>query len=89
MGKAAYGMRRWELSARHFKELAKTFPENKEAKKELQRALTRLTESRSGQFDLSRLCEESDYGEDKDYEADVADYVAPLRIEKVPGKGWS
>uniref|UniRef100_A0A914DGZ3 Tetratricopeptide repeat protein n=1 Tax=Acrobeloides nanus TaxID=290746 RepID=A0A914DGZ3_9BILA len=85
LGKAAYGMRDWQKSSQHFIDLIKQFPNCNDAKKELTRALARLKESRAGQFDLSSLFNQFHY--DGVCYFDIADYVGPVKIANIPGKG--
>ncbi|KAH7716362.1 hypothetical protein AAVH_16259 [Aphelenchoides avenae] len=84
LGGAAYGMRKWELSVAHYKELMHAFPSNEHAKDRLFAALSRLTEARTGNYDFARLFEAARRGE---MDVDVADYVGPIEVVDVPGKG--
>lgn len=89
LGRAAYGLRKWEESVRLFQQLSTAFHNDESAKKDLERALGRLTESRTGKYDLAKLVEESEVASDvgNPYVADVADYVGPLQIADIPRKG--
>lgn len=78
-------MRDWQKSSQHFIDLIKQFPNCNDAKNELTRALARLKESRAGQFDLSSLFNKFHYDEVCYF--DIADYVGPVKIANIPGKG--
>ncbi|KAH7724045.1 TPR domain-containing protein [Aphelenchoides avenae] len=84
LGGAAYGMRKWELSVAHYEELMHAFPSNEHAKDRLLAAPSRLTEARTGNYDFARLFEAARRGE---MDVDVADYVGPIEVVDVPGKG--
>ncbi|KAI6171541.1 Isoform A [Aphelenchoides bicaudatus] len=84
MGSAAYGMRDWKMAVDHFKSLLKEFPDNKNANTELKRATSRLAESKTGNYDVKNIYMESKNGV---VEFDVADYMGPIEIVDVSGKG--
>jgi hypothetical protein len=82
--KAAYGMRCWQDAVKHFTSLLSEFSSNSEAVKELEKSKARLRESLTGEYDVSAL-----------FAArlkpgtlfDLADYVGPICVADVSGKG--
>ncbi|KAH7660429.1 TPR domain protein, partial [Aphelenchoides avenae] len=84
LGDAAYGMRKWELAVGHYKELCEKFPSNEDAKERLRRAQSRLAESRTGIYDIAKFHESREKGE---MDIDVADFIGPIEVVDVPGKG--
>ncbi|KAH7725125.1 hypothetical protein AAVH_07404 [Aphelenchoides avenae] len=72
LGKAAYGMRKWEQSVQRFEQLCEASPDNVAAKEGLDAAKARLTESRTGNFDFVKLYEAAKRGVE---DIDVADYA--------------
>lgn len=84
LGKAAYGMRKWEQSVQRFEQLCEASPDNVAAKEGLDAAKARLTESRTGNFDFVKLYEAAKRGVE---DIDVADYVGPIKVVDIPGKG--
>ncbi|KAH7716356.1 hypothetical protein AAVH_16253 [Aphelenchoides avenae] len=75
---------KWEESARYFEKLCKDFSEKDAAKEGLRAALARLTESRTGNFDFAKLYE---FAEKGIKDIDVADYMGPIEVSDIPGKG--
>ncbi|KAH7711302.1 TPR domain protein [Aphelenchoides avenae] len=84
LGRAAYGLRKWELSVRHYGELLRASPSNEVAQDGLRAALSCLAEARTGNYDFARLYESSRRGQT---DIDVADYVGPIEVVDIPGKG--
>ncbi|KAH7716697.1 TPR domain protein [Aphelenchoides avenae] len=84
LGAAAYGMRKWELSVRHYEELLHAFPSNEHVRDRLLAALARLAEERTGNYDFGMLYKADLAGE---MDVDVADYVGPIEVVDIPGKG--
>jgi hypothetical protein len=84
MGMAAYGMRDWNSAVDHFKTTCKEFPKNVDAKTELNKAKRRLLESQTGNYDWKAMHSDVQNGK---RELDVADYVGPIEVVDVPGKG--
>jgi hypothetical protein len=84
MGLAAYGMRDWQLAIDHFKTTSKEFPKNADAKAELTKANDRLKEIRTGSYDWKAMRLTVKTGK---RELDVADYVGPIEVVDIPGKG--
>lgn len=78
-------MRNWAVAVEHFKRLTTEFPANTEVKLELQRSLDRLEESRTGKYDLPRIYR--DAFKLKKHYLDVADYIGPVEVVDIPGKG--
>ncbi|KAH7698866.1 hypothetical protein AAVH_34036 [Aphelenchoides avenae] len=77
-------MRKWELAERHYQEMCDAFPSNEDAKERLRRAQRRLSESRTGIYDIGKLYE---LGEQGEMDIDVADFLGPIEVVDVPGKG--
>uniref|UniRef100_A0AC35GW38 Uncharacterized protein n=1 Tax=Panagrolaimus sp. PS1159 TaxID=55785 RepID=A0AC35GW38_9BILA len=84
MGQAAYGMREWENAANHFGQIATEFPNNKAVEVPYKNAVFRWIEQKHGQFDFKKMFFESK--KDK-AELDVADFMGPIEIAKIDGKG--
>jgi hypothetical protein len=84
-GMAAYGMRKWQTAVDHFSQVLQEFPNNLEAKEQLKRAEARLEESETEKFNFKVMCSES---QKRMCEFDIADYVSPIEIGNVKGKGW-
>uniref|UniRef100_A0AC34FAR2 SET domain-containing protein n=1 Tax=Panagrolaimus sp. ES5 TaxID=591445 RepID=A0AC34FAR2_9BILA len=84
MGQAAYGMREWQKAAKQFAELLKEFPNNEEASKQLKLATSRLAEQKYGKFDFKNMLLES---KNKKAHLDVADFIGPIEVTNIPGKG--
>ncbi|KAI6177647.1 SET domain-containing protein [Aphelenchoides bicaudatus] len=84
MGLAAYGKRDWKLAVDHFQAVRDEFPANKDVGVELDKATARLAESQTGKYDIKTMYTESKSGK---LEFDVADYVGPIEVTDVQGKG--
>uniref|UniRef100_A0AC34G248 SET domain-containing protein n=1 Tax=Panagrolaimus sp. ES5 TaxID=591445 RepID=A0AC34G248_9BILA len=84
MGQAAYGMQKFEESANLFVEVVKKFPGNVTAREQLKRTMARLAEQRHGKFNFKAMYLES---KKEKPELDVADYIGPIKVENIPGKG--
>ncbi|KAH7716333.1 hypothetical protein AAVH_16230 [Aphelenchoides avenae] len=84
LGSAAYGMRQWELSVRHYEELTHAFLSNQHTQDGLFAALSRLAEERTGNYDFEQLYEAALMGET---DIDVADYVGPIEVVDIPRRG--
>uniref|UniRef100_A0A914QK96 SET domain-containing protein n=1 Tax=Panagrolaimus davidi TaxID=227884 RepID=A0A914QK96_9BILA len=84
MGQAAYGMREWENATNHFGQISKEFPSNKAVAVPYKNAVFRLIEQKHGKFDFKKMFLESK--KDKT-ELDVADFMGPIEIAKIDGKG--
>ncbi|KAH7716361.1 TPR domain protein [Aphelenchoides avenae] len=84
LGAAAYGMRKWELSVDHYEELLAVSPSNEDAQNGILAALSRLAEAHTGNYDFGKLYEAALQGE---MDVDVADYVGPIEVVDIPGKG--
>jgi tetratricopeptide (TPR) repeat protein len=82
MGRAAYGLREWSRAVEHFASLIGMKPDLNEAKELLDKANRRLEESRTGQYDMHFLVRNSN-----SIDVDVADFVGPVEIAEIPGKG--
>uniref|UniRef100_A0A915EAU7 SET domain-containing protein n=1 Tax=Ditylenchus dipsaci TaxID=166011 RepID=A0A915EAU7_9BILA len=85
LGRGAYGLRNWKLASDQFTQLIQYYPSNKEADIELKKALARLRESKTGEYDLVELYNLS--VNKKVRRLDVADYTGPVCIADVEGKG--
>uniref|UniRef100_A0A915DCI8 SET domain-containing protein n=1 Tax=Ditylenchus dipsaci TaxID=166011 RepID=A0A915DCI8_9BILA len=85
LGKAAYGMREWQLAIDHFKRLHHDYPSDKEVSSLLNKANDRLQESLTGDYNLNELYKQSVL--QKKLYMDVADYVGPVEIVDIKGKG--
>uniref|UniRef100_A0A915D4V8 Uncharacterized protein n=1 Tax=Ditylenchus dipsaci TaxID=166011 RepID=A0A915D4V8_9BILA len=85
LGRAAYGMKNWELAFKHFQDFNRHFPSSQDAVVDLTRVQTRLKESRSGIYDLNFLASEAI--DKKVFFMDVADYTGPVVIDDIKGKG--
>uniref|UniRef100_A0A914Z682 SET domain-containing protein n=1 Tax=Panagrolaimus superbus TaxID=310955 RepID=A0A914Z682_9BILA len=84
MGQAAYGMREWQKAANHFVEVLKEFPKNVTVGGDLKRATARLAEQKYGKYDFKAMLLQS---KKQKPQLDVADYVGPIEIANIPGKG--
>lgn len=84
LGDAAYGMRKWELAMGHYQELCDVFPSNEDVQKRLRRAQSRQAEAQTGIYDIAKLYELREKGE---MDIDVADFMGPIEVADVPGKG--
>uniref|UniRef100_A0A914QCX0 SET domain-containing protein n=1 Tax=Panagrolaimus davidi TaxID=227884 RepID=A0A914QCX0_9BILA len=84
MGQAAYGMREWQKAAELFLSVLKEFPSNTNASGELKRATSRLSEQKHGKYDSKAMLLES---QKEKAEFDIADYMGPIEIAEIPGKG--
>ncbi|KAH7716363.1 SET domain-containing protein [Aphelenchoides avenae] len=84
LSSAAYEMCKWAEAADHYKDLCKAFPSNQEAQDGLRVAVARLNEARSGKFEFATLRTAALMGQT---DVDVADYVGPIEVVDIPGKG--
>ncbi|KAH7704106.1 TPR domain protein [Aphelenchoides avenae] len=84
LSSAAYEMGKWEEAVDHYTELCKAFPSNEDAQDGLRVANARLNEARSGKYDFESLHMAAMTGET---DVDVADYVGPMEVVDIPGKG--
>jgi hypothetical protein len=84
MGLAAYGMHDWKLAIDHFQTVRSEFPENSDVKIELNKAKQRLEESQTGNYNWKAIHLARKSGK---REFDVADYIGPIEVADVPGKG--
>jgi tetratricopeptide (TPR) repeat protein len=80
---ATYGLRNWVKAVEMFSNLAEEYPSERAVAPLLRKSRMRLAESRTGRFDLEALA--PTYG--KVVYHDVADYVGPIAIADIPGKG--
>lgn len=78
-------MRDWDKAVEHLRALHADFPQNECKGDELQKAMARHQESKTGKFNIDRLYREA-YKERK-RRLDVADYVGPMKVVDIPGKG--
>jgi hypothetical protein len=85
MGLAAYGMRNWKTAVDHFQTVCDEFPKNKDVEVELNKAKQRLLESQNGHYDWKAM-----HTAVKNWkrEFDVADYIGPIEVVDIPGKGY-
>jgi hypothetical protein len=84
MGLAAYGLRDWKSAVDHFQTVQKEFPSNKDVQIELAKAKQRLLESQDGKYNWKAMYLDNKNGV---RELDVADYIGPIKIADIPGKG--
>ncbi|KAH7716360.1 TPR domain-containing protein [Aphelenchoides avenae] len=84
LGDAAYGLRKWGLSVVHYGDLLTASPSNKHAEDGFLTALSRLDEARTGNYYFEKLYDAALEGE---MDVDVADYVGPIKVVNIPGKG--
>jgi tetratricopeptide (TPR) repeat protein len=82
LGRAAYGLREWSKAAEHFESLIEMKPELIEAKEFLEKTNRRLDEWRTGRYDMHFLIRNS-----KSLDIDVSDFVGPIKISEIEGKG--
>jgi hypothetical protein len=83
MGQASYGLRDWVKAVDDFTTMQEDFPDGKVGLGWLARAQQRLTESRTGNYDMGVLA--PTFG--RVVKHDVADFVGPVKIVDIPGKG--
>jgi hypothetical protein len=84
MGLAAYGIRDWSAAVDHLQRAHDEYPDNEQIATELTKAKQRLLESQTGQYDWNAIRLAIDQ-EKRDL--DVADYIGPIEISDVPGRG--
>src|SRR4051794_14812664 len=84
LGCAAYGMRHWSEAIGHFQSALDANPELSLTADKLAKAKARLEESVTGKYDLRKLLDEEKQGQRF---MDVADYVGPVKVADIPGKG--
>jgi tetratricopeptide (TPR) repeat protein len=83
VGQASYGLRDWVKAIDDFTRLGEDFPNETVGEKWLLRAQQRLSESRTGMYDMSVLG--PTFG--RPFKHDAADFVGPVKIVDIPGKG--
>ena len=82
-------MRDWQKSGEWFKQLTEEFPTgnaSKEAAEWLAKLEARQKEAATGQYDMLALFEATKRGQKN---MDAADFVGPVKVVDIPGKGWS
>jgi tetratricopeptide (TPR) repeat protein len=86
---AAYRLRDWDSAIAHYEKLAQLMPGNAQCKDGLERARARLAESQTGEFDIRALSQSVAAGMKRDtvYRVDAADYIGPVEVVDIPGKG--
>jgi hypothetical protein len=84
LGCAAYGMRCWSEAIGHFQSALDANPELNLTAEKLAKAKARLEESVTGKYNLRKLLDDEKRGERF---MDVADYIGPVKVADIPGKG--
>jgi hypothetical protein len=79
-------MRSWHEAIGHFDSALLENANCKLAAEKLAKAKARLEESRTGKYNLGKLIEDEKSGQRF---MDVADYIGPVKIAEIPGKGKS
>jgi hypothetical protein len=77
-------MRCWSEAIGHFELALNANPASKLNANKLAKAKARLVESLTGKYDLKKLLNEEKRGERF---MDVADYIGPVEVADIPGKG--
>jgi hypothetical protein len=77
-------MRSWSEAIEHFEAVLAVNPTNKPASIELAKAKARLAESLTGKYNLRQLFDAKNAGK---MCMDVADYIGPVKVGDIPGKG--
>ncbi|KAH7731125.1 TPR domain protein [Aphelenchoides avenae] len=85
LGKASYGKRFWHDAEKHFVQLAVEFPDKLCVSDYLEQTRERILESECGQYDFRRMLMQTRHGGQK--RLDVADFLGPVEISDVHGKG--
>jgi tetratricopeptide (TPR) repeat protein len=88
VGESAYKMQMWDVAIGHFQELCEMFP-SEFAADELVRSEQRLRESQTGDYDMDVVVLATNAAVlNKSHVCfDLADYIGPMRIADIPGKG--
>jgi hypothetical protein len=84
LGCAAYGIRSWSEAIGHLESALAHNPKCQLAVQQLAKAKARLAESLTGKYDLRKLFDEDKQGQ---RDIDVADYIGPVKVADIPGKG--
>jgi tetratricopeptide (TPR) repeat protein len=89
LGDSAYKMCKWSLAIEHFRELMAVPWLRDYAAKELERSRARMRESQTGEYDFGEMATLANAAILKRtyISLDVADYVGPIHIADIPGKG--
>ncbi|GAB6022796.1 hypothetical protein CHUAL_006894 [Chamberlinius hualienensis] len=83
-GKAHYNLRQYNDAYNYFEKICKLFPNISEGKTELEKTTIRLEEQK-GNVNIARLVELSKA--DPLNKLECADYIGPVKIVEIPGKG--
>jgi tetratricopeptide (TPR) repeat protein len=82
-GEASLGLRDWARAVEEFENVETNYPAEYAATSRLGEARQRLLESRTGEYQMEALA--PTFG--RLFKHDVADYVGPVKIVDIPGKG--
>jgi hypothetical protein len=84
LGCAAYGMRNWSEAIGYFESAWKESPALRLTADKIAKAKARHAESLTGKYDLEKLLDEEKKGQRV---MDVANYIGPVKVANIPGKG--